>query len=182
MTGLLGAILAGGQSRRFGEDKALTLLAGRSLIDRAILSLSDQVDRVIIVGRPSAGGDVAAIPDRPSPGLGPLGGLNAALHHARDNGFHAVVTIGCDVPVLPRDLVARLSATGRPCFLAALPIVGYWPSDLATRLDDHLASGTERSMRGWAKVADACALTLPVDLPNINTPADLAALSASILD
>ena len=182
MTRLLGAILAGGQSRRFGKDKALALLAGRPLIDHAIEGLAEQVDQVIVVGRPPASGNVVAIPDRPSPGLGPLGGLNAALHHARDNGFDAVVTIGCDIPVLPRDLVTRLGAAGRPSFLAAMPIVGYWPSDLAGRLDDHLASGVERSMRGWARVADAIAIALPADLPNINTPADLAALSGTTLD
>ena len=176
MTRLLGAILAGGQSRRFGEDKALALLAGRSLIDHAIDALAGQVEQVIVVGRPPDRAGVTTIPDRPSPGLGPLGGLNAALHHARAKGFDAVVSIGCDTPILPRDLVALLRAAGRPSFLAAMPIAGYWPADLAGRLDDHLASGVERSMRGWARVVDATAIALPTELPNINTPADLADL------
>ncbi len=178
-TGILGAVLAGGQSRRFGTDKAQALLAGRPLIEHAIDCLAGQVDQVIVVGRPPVDDEVDAIPDRPIAGLGPLGGLNAALHHARENGFHAVVTVGCDMPSLPRDLVARLRAAAGSSFLDATPVVGFWPSSLAALLDEHLASGVERSMRSWAKKSAATAVVLPGDLPNINTPADLAALSGS---
>lgn len=178
-TGVLGAILAGGQSRRFGTDKAQALLAGRPLIEHAIDCLARQVDQVIIVGRPPGNSGVGAIPDRPIAGLGPLGGLNAALHHARESGFDAVVTIGCDMPSLPRDLVARLRTAAGPSFLDGMPVVGFWPSSLAVLLDEHLAGGLERSMRGWAKKNAATAIVLPGDLPNINTPADLAALSGS---
>ncbi len=175
MNRTLGAILAGGQSRRFGKDKALALLDGRPLIERAIGAIIEQVSEIVIVGR---NGD-SGIADRPQPGLGPLGGLNAALHHARENGFDTVVTIGCDMPFLPRDLVAQLQATGVPSFLQSMPIVGYWPASLADRLDAHLAAHTDRSMRHWAKAAGAVALHLPIVLPNINTPADLAALSGT---
>lgn len=149
----LGAILAGGQSRRFGKDKALALLAGRPLIEHAIAMLAGQVDGIVIVGRE---GD-SCIADRPSPRLGPLGGLNAALHHAREHAFDVVVTIGCDMPVLPRDLVTRLRAAGMPSILMATPIVGYWPSDSADRLDAHLAECEDRSMRRWTSTADAVA-------------------------
>lgn len=176
MSRILGAILAGGQSRRFGDDKALALLAGRPLIGHVIGALADQVNAIVTIGRD--GGGVA---DRPRPGLGPLGGLNAALHHARDRGFDSVVTVGCDMPLLPPDLVARLQAGGLPSFVRMSPIVGYWPTDLADPLDLHLGEIEDRSMRRWAQAAGAVAIDLPTALANINTPADLAALSRTFL-
>lgn len=177
MTGLLGAILAGGQSQRFGSDKAVALLAGQSLIDRVAAALAPQVDSIVLVGRDGRGGDIAAIPDRPLPGLGPLGGLNAALHHARAQGYTAVMTVGCDMPILPPDLAERLRATGCPSFVEAIPIIGLWPADLADRLDIFLASDRRRSMRGWAAEIGAAALSLAEELPNINTPDDLSMLA-----
>ena len=67
---LLGAVLAGGRSSRFGSDKAEALLHGRSLLDHAIEALSAQCDSVIVVGREHHG--TPSIPDRPRPDLGRL--------------------------------------------------------------------------------------------------------------
>ncbi|CAN5850825.1 molybdenum cofactor guanylyltransferase [soil metagenome] len=176
MTRTLGAVLAGGQSRRFGSDKAVAELRGRSLIAHVLSALAPQVDGLVIVGRPGTEGGVPAIPDRPAPDLGPLGGLNAALHHGRAHGFAAVATVGCDMPVLPGDLVAMLRATGDIAMLGTVPIVGLWPTSLADPLDAYLATATDRSMRRWAATAGATIVAAP-ELPNINTPEDLAVLA-----
>ncbi len=58
---LLGAVLAGGQSRRFGSDKALALLDGRPLIAHVIAALAAQTEAVIVCGK--EWGDW--VPDRP---------------------------------------------------------------------------------------------------------------------
>ncbi|NML05414.1 molybdenum cofactor guanylyltransferase [Sphingomonas sp. G-3-2-10] len=169
---LLGAVLAGGESRRFGSDKALALLNGTPLIDHAIAALAAQTDAVIVCGR--EGGDWA--PDRPGPGLGPLGGINAAIHQAAARGYDAVLTCGCDVPVLPADLAPRLRAAGPAAFLAGMPVIGLWPAALAGALDAHLNVTTDRSVRCWARLAGAVAVTLDTAPPNVNTPQDLARL------
>lgn len=169
MMRLLGAVLAGGEARRFGSDKALALLGGRTLIDHVVAALAKQCGGIVICGRDHAG--LASVPDRPRAGLGPLGGINAALHWARDAGFEAVLTAPCDTPHLPDDFAERLSRSGGPAFVADLPVIGLWPVALAHALDAHLATGAERSLRGWARVAGAT----PVDIPgiaNINTPAE----------
>lgn len=168
---LLGALLAGGESRRFGSDKAQALLGGRSLLEHATAGLAPHVAELVRIG---GGG----LPDRPASGLGPLGGLNAALHYAAAHGFDAVVSWPCDAPVVPGDLVARLASSGTR-FARGCPVVGYWPAVLADALDAHLANTDDRSMRGWTTAISAVAIDLP-PIANINTPADLAALAAQL--
>src|SRR3546814_9684145 len=48
--------------------------------------------------------ELACLADRPEPDQGPLGGLCAALHHARENDFQAVLTAGCDTLPVPHNL------------------------------------------------------------------------------
>ena len=70
---VLGAILGGGQSSRFGSDKAVALLHGLPLMDHASAGLRPHVEAVITVGRDWHG--LVRVEDEPEPGLGPLGGL-----------------------------------------------------------------------------------------------------------
>lgn len=170
---ILGAVLAGGRSRRFGSDKARALLGGRTLIDRVVAGLRPQVEALVICGRDHDG--ATGIADRPAADLGPLGGLNAALHHAAAHGFDAVVTAPCDTPFLPADLVARLRTTGTVAYAAAIPVIGFWPVGLAGQLDRHLATASDRSIRRWAVSIGAVAVEID-PLANVNTATDLAAL------
>lgn len=169
---LLGAVLAGGRATRFGSDKALALLDGLALIDRVLAALAPQVAGVVVCGRTHPPWE--SIGDRPAPGLGPLGGLCAALLHAADHGFDAVMSAPCDLPGLPDDLAAALG--DGPSFVADGPVVGCWPTSLGPALRDRLHSGGDRSMRGWAAAAGARAVTLAVPLSNINHPRDLERL------
>lgn len=167
---LLGAVLAGGRSTRFGSDKALALLDGKPLIEHAIDALAAQADAVIVCGR--EGG----IPDRPAPDLGPLGGINAALHAAAEQQFDAVLTCPCDLPLLPPGLGGLLAGGG---YVEAMPVIGLWPAALAPVLDAYLAECEDRSVRGWARAAGVSPVRLDGTLPNFNTPAALAAFMAS---
>ena len=176
MTRLLGAVLAGGQSRRVGADKALAELDDRPLIAHAAAALAPHVDIVAICGR--AFGAYLALPDRPAPGLGPLGGLAAALRYAADHGFDAVLSIGCVVPALPAARVEALLAIGAPVAARALPIYGLWCADAADLLDAHLATSDDRSVRTWLAACGGRWLEGDIGLANINTPDDLAALIA----
>ena len=168
---LLGAILAGGRSTRFGSDKAAALLAGKPLLDHVAERLARQCDGVIVCGRNWPG--LEAVADRPGPDLGPLGGLNAALHHAAEQGYDAVLSAGCDTPQLPDDLAARFGPGG---YYADLPVLGLWPATLAPDLDRHLARGGSRAVRRWAEDMAIASLNGGAGLPNVNCPADLKLL------
>jgi molybdopterin-guanine dinucleotide biosynthesis protein A len=109
-----GIILAGGQGRRMGTlDKGLQLLHGKPMVEHVIERLHPQVDALIINANQNADayGELAehhgarVVPDRLGGFAGPLAGLQAGLFAATTP---LVVTVPCDSPFLPRDLVARL--------------------------------------------------------------------------
>ena len=171
---VLGAVLAGGASSRFGSDKAMAVVAGATLLEHARRALAPFVDTVVIVGR----GDVD---DVPRSGLGPLGGICGALDHAMRHGFETVMTIGCDMPAVPAGLLAALR-TQAPSYCGDAPVLGHWPVDLADGLLDRLrvpatiASGKDGrlSVRRWAVGIGAVAIPSPAPLRNINTPSHLS--------
>jgi len=165
----LGAILAGGQARRFGSDKAHALVGGKRLIDVVGASLAVQCDTVIVCGREEPG--FACIPDRPEAGQGPLGGLNAALHYAQAHGFDAVLSSGCDVPNLPSNLVNQLAGEGA-AIVSDQPVVGFWPAELSGRCDAFLKTN-RRALFGFADYINARRVEVSPALVNINAPDDL---------
>jgi molybdopterin-guanine dinucleotide biosynthesis protein A len=175
MARILGAILAGGQSTRFGSDKALALLDGRPLIEHAAAALAPYVEKLVVCGRDDP--RWTCLPDQPAPGMGPLGGLAAALLHAQQQGLDGVLSTGCDMPSLPAELIEALIGE-EPAVIESQQLIGYWPATLAERLIDHLGRCERRSIRQWMAVVEP-RLVVPADpLPNINRPEDLAAWRA----
>src|SRR5687768_670272 len=105
MNTVLGVIIAGGRSRRFGSDKADAAWRGLALLDHAVAALTPQVDELVLSGRRHA--RLASIDDRP-PGTGPIGGFAAAIRHAAEHGHKGALCVPLDVHPLPDDLRARL--------------------------------------------------------------------------
>lgn len=168
-TRLLGAILAGGQARRFGSDKAQVLFQGVRLIDRVAAALAAQCESVVVCGREEEG--FTCIPDWPEAGLGPLGGLAAALRHAGERGFAQVLSAGVDVPDLPFDLVGTLAGESA-AIVESQPVVGLWPVETAPLLEAFMAGGG-RSLYRFADHVGARRVELPAPLMNVNFPEDL---------
>lgn len=170
---ILGAVLAGGKSSRFGSDKALAELGGHTLIALAVDALSGWCEHVVVVGRETA--PAPTLPDWPRSGMGPLGGLAAALHHARDEGYEAVLSCGVDAAVLP-DKLLELLGRGPAC-LAGQPVIGLWPAATLEVLEALLHSEERHSMRRFAELVGARPIETAVPVSNINTPQDLARLA-----
>jgi len=163
----LGTVLAGGQSRRFGSDKALAVINGRPLIAHALAALAG-CDALAVAGRAWPG--VTSLADRPAPDLGPLAGLNAALHHAAAHGFSHVASLPVDCPGLPPDWLDRLGMA--PAHALGQPLIGLWPVMLATGLDQFLTTGGRR-VHAWVASTGARSVDLGPFI-NINTKADLS--------
>ena len=169
---ILGCVLAGGQSTRFGSDKALAELDGRPLIAHAVDALAGWCERVVVVGRAEA--PAPTLPDWPRTGMGPLAGIAAALRLASDEGFAVVLTCGVDSHGLPEDLPERLAPA--PAFVADQPVVGLWPASALEAIEAILTGEGKHSLRQFAEAIGARAVALPAGPANINTPAELAAL------
>lgn len=166
----LGAVLAGGRSSRFGSDKALAMLGGRTLLDHAVAALAPHCDAVVVVGRE----DVA---DWPRADMGPLGGIAGALIHAEDRGFGQVVTAPVDCVRLPADLRALLEPG--PACLETQPVIGLWPVSALGELRAMLEDGSDLAVRAYARRIGARAVASDFVPPNINSTADLESLTGS---
>lgn len=145
-TSPLGAILAGGRSKRMGADKALIDLGGAPMIASVAAALNEAGCRVLVIGRDDHPAGLHSVPDSPSGRRGPVAGLATALRIA---GGAPVVLVGVDQPFLrPATIAGLLGAAGGD---AVVPIANgrrqptcavYWPNcaaiveDLLTGEDD----------------------------------------------
>ena len=143
--------------------------AGLGALARAVDALATQCDAVVVVGRDEA--PAPTLPDWPRADMGPLGGIAAALHHARDAGYEEVLTCSVDSVGLAEDLLTQLQPA--PAYCESQPVIGLWPASASATLDALLTGEGRHSMRAFAERIGARAVTLEQIPDNINTPADL---------
>jgi molybdopterin-guanine dinucleotide biosynthesis protein A len=185
---ITGLILAGGQGSRLGGiDKGLQRVAGQPLAQLALQRLAPQVGRLMIsanrhiddyrrLGAP-------VWPDAPSDSgyEGPLAGFLAGLQHC-DTPY--LVTVPCDCPHFPADLVLRLSQAlveaDAELAIATTPL-GHEPAfclmkrELQTSLQRFMQTG-QRKIERWTAGHRRAEVVFddPAAFFNINTPDDLA--------
>ena len=159
------AILAGGASRRFGQDKANLRWHGRTLLERLALAGTRAGLAVLVVGRACPAdwqGPATTFVADDLPGQGPLAALATALRHAPAG----VVLTGCDQPALSASYLAWIQeVAGTPGRLAmvdgqAQPM-GSWYAPACAALAAGLLEQGRRSL-------------LALDLPPCAVPAGLA--------
>ena len=103
-----GFVLAGGQSRRMGQDKAALLLGGRTLIDRAAGAMFSIANTVYLVGNSNdAINSLPIIQDHPIMGdaRGAIVGLYTALVSAKTEW---IAVLACDLPFVTGELMTRM--------------------------------------------------------------------------
>jgi molybdopterin-guanine dinucleotide biosynthesis protein A len=187
-------ILAGGQSRRMGTDKARLTLQGQSFVERVAGELSAITTSVTIVGNNSAATEVGL--DLPTvtdvyPDWGALGGVHAALSACL--AVWALI-VACDFPFVTKELFARLNSF-REGFDAVAPIQSdgipqplcalYRVGPCLGRAEQLIKSGERKPIAllqsvetRWVSFAEVSGLQgADSFFDNINTPEDYARVS-----
>lgn len=102
--GITAAVIAGGKSRRFGEDKALYPYRGVPLIGHVLAVLREMFESIAIIADDGDRFARFGYPVHPDihTGFGSLAGIHSALHHGAGAG---VFVVACDMPFLDRGLI-----------------------------------------------------------------------------
>jgi molybdenum cofactor guanylyltransferase len=153
---VLGYVLAGGGSTRFGRDKALAEIDGKKMLLRMcelLRGVGGEV-RVVVTSGKHAGLGVTTLTDR-WPGEGPLGGIITALRATLETGGGVEwnLIVGCDMPFLtrawlnylveralvsPAEVMVPRSASGLE------PLCACWRSSGVERLQRAFDTGTRK--------------------------------------
>jgi molybdopterin-guanine dinucleotide biosynthesis protein A len=166
---LTGVLLVGGGSTRFGSPKALALLGGETLAERAWRVLGEACAEVIAVGKASDGLPLPfPLVDDGTPERAPVYGVITGLRKARHD---VVVFLPVDCPLVTATLLEELGdAVAVP---QTGPLPGAYGKDMLPDLETRLERG-ELSLRGVNQAV------LQVDawlLRDVDVPADLATMS-----
>lgn len=152
-----GYVTAGGQSKRFGQDKALATLGGEVMLARMCRLVTDATGSATIVAdrhRPYSTFGVPVVEDLWS-GEGPLGGIVTALlaTEKRSPACAWNLIVSCDMPFLTREFLAHLAARALASPALAVvpqsahgrePLCACWRTSAAGELQAAFAGGMRR--------------------------------------
>lgn len=190
---ITGVILAGGEARRMGgRDKGLVEVAGRPMIEYVLESLRAQVQAVMINANRNAGFyaryGVPVIADGLAGFNGPLAGMASGMQAARTP---MIITVPCDSPFVPDDLVQRL-ATAKHDANAEIavadngermqPVFALLDTELLGSLEGFLGRG-ERKIDRWFAERRSTSVDFsdrPETFINVNTPEEASRVEAMI--
>ncbi|MEM6820206.1 MAG: molybdenum cofactor guanylyltransferase [Pseudomonadota bacterium] len=180
----LALVLAGGRSRRMGEDKASITVGGETLLDLTVALAKEVADEVwVSVSADQTADSVRArhpqlVDSRP--GEGPLGGILTALDHDPEAEW---LVLACDMPGLTREgLGALANAASEDATSVALasaaagselpePLYAIWRPEMRARVIASLDAG-RRCARKCLLQAGATLVEVSSDreITNMNTP------------
>ena len=160
---ILGTVLAGGKSQRFGEDKSQVSLANKLLIDYVLSEIIDQFKEVLIVSNNSINFQnsekITKIEDHEK-GLGPLGGVLSAMKWIKANkrDYQWIATFPVDTPFFKKEIfknfIQKIKLEESDLFFIKSNhtrhnIFGLWSMKLLEKLEKDLDRG-ERKVELWA--------------------------------
>ena len=190
----LGAILAGGASRRFGSPKALATVGGRTIVERVRDAMETTVGRVVLIANEPDMFAALDLPTHPDvhPGRGPVAGIEAALRWAEEEGRPGALVAACDMPFLDsRALLVLVDLARRHPSADAVavrmedgrkPPLCAWLSVRSLAAAEQVIAGDDRSFAAllasvptaWVPVEDVARFRSPETMFfNVNTPDDL---------
>ena len=111
---ILGVILAGGKSSRFGSNKSLSKLANNKLIEHVINKIDTFFPEILVVSNDSSlkieNQKIKIIKDCVKGYLGPLAGVLSAMKYANsyENKFKWIITFPCDTPFFEKLIIEKM--------------------------------------------------------------------------
>ncbi|WP_203339663.1 molybdenum cofactor guanylyltransferase [Planococcus beijingensis] len=187
MTVLVGILLAGGLSRRYGSPKAFAELEGELFYERAYHALAAVCDDVVIISRPELmerfSSDAEVITDLDwIEGQGPLAGILSGIIAKRADKYFV---LPCDMPYVGPAETAKLLELANPSSditticnsTENIPLFGIWDKRVKEQLQQDLEAGQFRVMKFMEKVAtewiDSSEIHKdPLVFRNVNQPDD----------
>jgi len=161
---ILGVVLAGGRSKRFGDDKTTAKLGNKSLLDHTIEKIEKKFDEILIVSNNekhvSIKKNVFSTKDLIEGHLGPLVGVLSAMEWIKKHkkNYNWMATFPCDTPFFDENLVDKImncpkNASKKLFFLKSgnrrHNIFGLWSLELKDILLKDINKG-HRKVEEWA--------------------------------
>ena len=190
---ILAVILAGGRSKRFGEDKNLAKLGSKSLIKHVIDIVNEKFKKILIISNKEIkiehSKDIVIIPDHIEGNLGPLVGVLTAMKWIKEmkENYKWIATFPSDTPFFDISIVEQYEKkiTRNDSSLYFIKsnekrhnIFGLWSIDLLDTLENDLIKNNFRKVEDWANKIGVKTINIKFDkfdpFLNINTKEDLS--------
>ena len=190
---ILGAILAGGQSKRMGKDKLFLELNNKKLIEHTLDKVKKYLKKIIIITNQDNKfffeNNLITVKDCIEGQLGPLVGILTAMKWAKENLKKCswIATFPCDTPFFPESIIESFieeSEKKESLILCASShgrkhnIFGLWSLDLYDKLKNDLTNNKVRKVQDWTEKNKIKNLEFKFKdydpFFNINTEEDLA--------
>ena len=187
---ILGVVLAGGKSQRFGEDKTQVKFNNKILIDYILSEIIDQFNEILIISNNQIkfkhSTKISIIKDIIE-GLGPLGGILTAMKWIKNNkkDYKWISTFPSDTPFFTKNelkiFYEKINIKKNKLFFIKNKntrhnIFGLWSMDLLDKLESDIQKG-ERKVELWADSVDVEIINVDYKEKdpffNINTKEDL---------
>ena len=186
---ILGVVLAGGKSKRFGEDKSTIKLNDKTLIEHTLDKIKSKLNKIIIVSNDKVLKNYITINDCIDGQLGPLVGVLSAMKWIKDNNYsyNWIITFPCDTPFFNISIIDKfIEATKLNDSLLYFVksekkrhnIFGLWSIKLIETLEKDIIENNHRKVEKWANKIGVKTINISYDnidpFFNINTREDLA--------
>ena len=186
---ILGIVLAGGRSQRFGEDKSQVKLDGKILIDHILNEIRDGFKEILIVSNNKIkfkhSDNISMIRDLKKD-QGPLGGILSAMKWIKEKrkNYKWISTFPVDTPFFKKEILQNflheINLEESKLFFiksnnTVHNIFGIWSIDLMEKLEEDLNNG-DRKVESWANSVGAKVISMEFinedPFFNINTKED----------